>query len=73
VRGLAHDPAQRLDQIGLAAAVRADHTGQPVLDQEIGRLDEGLEAEQAQLVELHCNSVTTYASPPPNPSAPDPE
>ena len=47
VRGFAHHPAQRLDQIGLAAAVRSDHAGKPRLDQEIGRLDEGLEAEQA--------------------------
>ncbi len=46
VRGLAHHPAQRFDQIGLAAAVRPDHAGQPVLDLEVGRLDEGLEAEQ---------------------------
>ena len=45
VRGLAHHPAQRLDQVRLAAAVRPDHAGQPWLDVEIGGLDEGLEAE----------------------------
>ena len=46
VGGFAHHPAQRLDQIGLAAAVRADHAGQPMLDLEVGRLDERLEPEQ---------------------------
>ena len=46
VRGLAHHPAQRLDQVRLAAAVRPDHAGQALLDLEVGRLDEGLEAEQ---------------------------
>ncbi len=34
VRGFAHHPAQRFDQIGLAAAVRADHAGQSRLDHE---------------------------------------
>jgi hypothetical protein len=53
VRGLAHDPAQRLDQVRLAAAVRPDHAGQARLDQEVGRLDEGLEADQAQAGKLH--------------------
>ena len=47
VGGFAHHPAQRLDQVRLAAAVRPDHAGEPRLDQEIGRLDEGLESEQA--------------------------
>ena len=41
VRGLAHDPAQRLDEVRLAAAVRPDDAGEPRLDDEIGRLDEG--------------------------------
>src|SRR5262249_15466672 len=55
VRGLAHNPAQRFDQVRLAAAVRPDHAGEPRLDQEIGRLDEGLEAEQAQSREFHSS------------------
>ena len=58
VRGLAHHPAQRFDQVRLAAAVRPDHAGQALLDLEVGRLDEGLEAEQPQLVEFHRVSVT---------------
>ncbi len=53
VRGLAHDPAQRLDQVRLAAAVRPDHAGQPRLDQEVGSLDEGLEAEKPQSCQFH--------------------
>ena len=57
VRGLAHHPAQRFDQVRLAAAVRPDHAGEPRLNQEIGRLDEGLEAEQAQPREFHSDVV----------------
>ena len=57
VRGLAHHPAQRLDQVGLAAAVGSDHAGQPGLDHEIGGLDEGFEAEQPQSREPHANAV----------------
>jgi hypothetical protein len=56
VRGLAHDPAQRFDEVRLAAAVRPDHAGEARLDQKIGRLDEGLEAEQAQPREFHGNT-----------------
>ena len=47
---LAHHPAQRLDQVRLAAAVRADDAGQAGLDDELGRLDEGLEAGEAESV-----------------------
>ena len=54
VGAFAHHPAQRLDKIGLAAAVRPDDAGQAGLDDEFGRFDEGLEAEQAQLGELHA-------------------
>ena len=46
VRGLAHHPAQRLDQVRLAAAVRPDHAGEPWLDQKIGRFDERLESQK---------------------------
>ena len=53
VRGFAHHPAQRFDQIRFSAAVWTDHAGQARLDQEIGRFDERLEAEQAQSCELH--------------------
>ena len=53
VRGLAHRPAQRLHEIGFAAAVRADHAGETGLDQEVGRLDEGLESVQAEARQLH--------------------
>ena len=55
VRGLAHGPAQRLEQVRLAAAVRPDDAGQPGLDQELGGLDEGLEAEKAESGDLHVS------------------
>src|SRR5262245_12898471 len=57
VRGLAHHPAQRLDQVRFAAAVGPDHAGEARLDQKVGRLDEGLESEQAQSRELHTDAI----------------
>ncbi len=54
---LAHDPAHGLDEIGLAAAVRADDTRQPGLDQELGRFNESLEAGQPELGELQSESL----------------
>ncbi len=56
VRGLAHHPAQGLDQVRLAAAVGTDHAGEARLDQKVGRLDEGFETEQAQSRELHTDA-----------------
>ena len=53
VGAFAHHPAQRLDEIRLAAAIRPDDAGQAALDDELGRFDEGFEAEQAKAVELH--------------------
>ena len=43
---LAHRPAQRFEQIGLAAAVGADDAGQARLNDKLRRIDEGLEAGQ---------------------------
>ena len=57
IRGLAHGPAQRLEQIRLAAAIGADHAGQARLDQELGRLDERLESEKAKTSDLHAGST----------------
>ena len=53
VRGLAHDPAQGFQQIGLAAAIGTDDARQPALDQEIGRFDEGFEADEPQSLDVH--------------------
>ncbi len=53
VRGLAHYPPQRLEQVGLAAAVGPDDAGQPVLDDELRRLDERFESEKPQSVDMH--------------------
>ena len=67
VRGFAHDPAQRLDEVGFAAAVGSDDAGQSRLDRHVGRLDERLEPDQAQLAELHrpasIGSATARAMP----------
>ncbi len=43
-RGFTHHPAQGFHQVRLAAAVRPDDPGQPLFDQEVCRVDEGLEA-----------------------------
>jgi len=45
---LAHHPAQRVEQVRLAAAVRADDRRQPRLDEQLRRLDEGLEAGKSE-------------------------
>ena len=52
---LAHHPAQRLEQVRLAAAVRADDAGQARGDDELGRVDEALEPEEAQAGEVHAS------------------
>ena len=44
----AHHPADRLEQVRLAAAVGADDAGQPRLDPQLGRLDEAFEAAEFQ-------------------------
>ena len=54
VGAFAHHPAQRFDKVRLAAAIRPDNAGQAALDDEIGRLDEGFEAEKAEAGELHA-------------------
>ena len=54
VRAFAHHPAQRLDEVRLAAAVRADDAGQPALDDELARFDEGFESEKAKAGKLHA-------------------
>src|SRR6185503_11932173 len=51
--GFAHYPAQSVEQIGLATAVRADDRRQPGLDEEFRRLDERLESRKPQPGELH--------------------
>jgi len=53
VRGLAHRPAQRLDQIRFATAIRPDNAGQSGFDHEVSGLDEGLETMEAKTREFH--------------------
>ena len=55
-RGLAHDPAQRLDQVRLAAAVGTDDAGQAGLDPQFGGIDEGFETGQPESGEMHLGS-----------------
>src|SRR5690606_23153158 len=60
VRAFAHHPAQRLDEVRLAAAVRPDDAGQSALDDEFGGIDEGLEAEEPQPGELHARNSARH-------------
>src|SRR5271165_6342195 len=53
MRGLAHRPAQRLDQVGFAAAVRPDDAGEARLDHEVGGFNERLESMESKARELH--------------------
>jgi hypothetical protein len=69
VRGLAHDPAQRLHQIGFATAIGPDHPGQAGFDQEVRGLYERLESDETQARKLHRvmalhPSTGCWASPP---------
>ena len=52
-RVLAHHPAERLDDVRLAAAVRTDDARQARIDVDVGRIDERLETGEAQPCEFH--------------------
>ena len=52
-RGFAHHPADRLEQVRLAAAVRPDDAGQTGLDAQFGGFDEAFETGKAQPLYLH--------------------
>ncbi len=60
-RGLAHRPRQRVDQVRLAAAVGADDAGEAGLDGEIGGFDEGFEAGEPELDEVHARYPNVVA------------
>ncbi len=66
-RRLPHRPAQRFEQIGLAAAIGPDDPGQPGLDPQVSRVDEALEPRQSQPLDLHASG------PPPGFPAQPPE
>ena len=51
--GFAHHPADRFEQVGLAAAVGADDAGQARFDAQFGGLDEALETAELEPPELH--------------------
>ena len=60
--GFAHDPADRFQQVGFAAAIGADNARQPRLDPQFGRIDEALEAGKLQPPYLHGRPVTADAA-----------
>ena len=52
-RAFAHHPADRFQQVRLAAAVGPDNPGQPGFDVQFGRLDEALESAELEPADLH--------------------
>ena len=53
VGGLAHHPAQGLQQVRLAATVGSDDAGEPCRDHDLGWLHERLETEKPQPIDMH--------------------
>ena len=53
-RAFAHHPAHRVDDVGLAAAVGADHAGHVGRQVQRGGVDEGLEAGQLDRGQAHA-------------------
>ncbi|OAP22380.1 hypothetical protein A4R44_06830 [Amycolatopsis sp. M39] len=49
----AHDPAQRVEDVRLSGAVRADHAGDAGFEAQRGRRGEGLEALERQAFQVH--------------------
>jgi hypothetical protein len=56
---LAKHPAHRVHDVGLAAAVGADHAHQLARNLERGRVGEGLEASELELFEPHAGNLGT--------------
>ena len=50
---LPHHPGERVDDVGLAGAVRADDAGDALLEGEGRRLSERLEALERQALQIH--------------------
>ncbi len=63
--GFAHDPADRLQQVRLAAAIGPDNAGQAGFDAQLRRVDEALEAGELEALYLHrARSGQRGAAPP---------
>jgi hypothetical protein len=58
VRGFAHRPAQCLDEVRLAAAVRSDHASEAGFDHEISGFNERLETVEAKAREFHGTQIS---------------
>ena len=54
----AHDPTHRFQQVRLAATVRADDARQTLFDRRLSRIDEALEAVEAQLGDMHVAATS---------------
>ena len=59
---LAHDPGERVDDVGLAGAVGADDAGDAGLEAQVRRRGEGLEALQGQALDVHGGSRSPRSS-----------
>ena len=56
---LAHDPGERVDDVGLAGAVGPDDAGDAGLEAQRGGRGEGLEALQGQALDVHAVGVVS--------------
>jgi len=57
---LAHDPGERVDHVGLARPVRADDTGDPLLELQRGGRGEGLEPAQSERFQVHLSALLLW-------------
>src|SRR3546814_806693 len=60
---LSHHPAHRVDDVGLAAAVRADHAGHVGRQVQRGGIDEGFETGELDRGQAHAASGGLGAAP----------
>ncbi len=58
----AHHPAERLQKVRLAATIRPDHAGQPLMDHQIRGVDEAFEAVEAKAGQAHGNTFESKGS-----------
>ncbi len=59
---LAQHPAQAIGDVRLAAAVGTDDGRDPVVEADLGRISERLEAVELDADKLHCNTNPTLST-----------
>ena len=62
-RLLAQHPADGVRDVGLAAPVRPDHAGDPVVEGDAGAIQEGLEAHDVESTDPHRYQAIAHPDP----------